>query len=67
MNGTNVIRVPRFLENEILPVGYNDPPNPYHNPPRSRYNLRALVNYALANGKSVYELTKEEVEQFIIK
>lgn len=67
MSGISVVRVPKFLEGEPLPIGYNDPPNPYVDPPATKYNLRAMVNYALAIGKKVPELTKEEAEQFLIE
>lgn len=67
MSGTSVVRIPRFLEGEPLPVGYNDPPNPYADPPVSQYNLRAMVNYALKIGKKVTELSKEEADQFLVK
>ena len=66
MNGTEVIKIPRFLEGEQLPAGYFDPPDPYSNPPKSQYNLRAMVNYALQNGKKITELSKEEVRPFLI-
>lgn len=52
MNGTEYIRIPKFMEGETLPPGYFDFPNPYKNPPKSRYNMRAMVNYALKNGKN---------------
>ena len=67
MNGIEDIRIPKFLEGEPLPVGYFDPPDPYADPPKSRYNIRAMVNYALKQGKSVTELTKEEVKPFVIQ
>ncbi|MBQ6257242.1 MAG: hypothetical protein IJJ60_11685 [Clostridia bacterium] len=67
MNGTNTVRIPRFLEGEPLPAGYFDPPNPYADPPVSKYNLRAMVNYALRTGKKVTDLTKEEADQFLIQ
>ena len=66
MSGISVVRIPKFLEGEPLPAGYNDPPNPYAEPPRSKYNLRAMVNYALKTGKKVPELTREEAAQFLI-
>lgn len=65
MNGTNIVCIPKFMECELLPEGYNDTPNPYKLPPVSKYNLRAMVNYALENGRKVYELTKEEAETFL--
>jgi len=62
----NKIRVPLFMEGEELPPGYFDSPNPYKNPPSFRYNMRAMVNYALKRGKNVTDLTKEEVRPFLI-
>ena len=67
MNGTNIVKIPRFLEGEPLPAGYFDTPNPYVDPPVSKYNLRAMVNYALRIGKKVTDLTKEEADQFLIQ
>ena len=67
MSGISVVRIPKFLEGEPLPEGYFEAPNPYMEPPRSRYNLRAMVNYALKVGKKVPELTKEEAAQFLIE
>lgn len=66
MNGTDIVKIPKFLEGESLPRGYFDSPDPYANPPKSRYNLRAMVNYAIQHGKNVTELTKEEVIPFLI-
>ena len=66
MNGTSIVRIPKFLEGEPLPVGYYDSPNPYADPPVSKYNLRAMVNYALKIGKKVTELTKDEAAQFLV-
>ena len=66
MNGTSDVRIPKFLEGEALPVGYFEPPNPYVAPPTSKYNLRAMVNYALRAGKKVAELTKDEADQFLV-
>ena len=66
MSGISVVRIPRFMEGQPLPQGYNEVPNPYKNPPNSKYNLRAMVNYALQKGKKVPELTVEEAKQFLI-
>ena len=66
MSGISVVKIPRFMEDQPLPQGYNEAPDPYKNPPNSKYNLRAMVNYALQTGKKVPELTVEEVEQFLI-
>ena len=66
MSGISVVKIPRFMEGQPLPQGYNEAPNPYMNPPKSKYNLRAMVNYALQKGKKVPELTVEEAKQFLI-
>ena len=66
MSGINIIRLPRFLEGETLPSGYYDAPDPYADPPKSNYNIRAMVNYALKQGKTVADLTKEEAKQFLV-
>ena len=67
MNGTNIVRIPKFLEGETLPAGYYEAPDPYSNPPKSQYNIRAMVNYARKQGKQVTDLSKEEVEPFLLK
>lgn len=67
MNEDSNVCIPRWLEGELLPDGYNEQPNPYAEMPTSKYNLRALVNYALSNGKMVTELSKEEADYFLIK
>lgn len=59
-------RIPLFMVGEELPPGYYDSPNPYKNPPKSKYNMRAMVNYAIENGKEVTELTKAEAEKFLV-
>lgn len=65
MNGISVVKIPKFMEGYTLPDSYNSAPDPYSELPVSRYNLRAMVNYALGHGKKVTELTKEEAELFI--
>ncbi len=67
MNGISVVKVPKFMENEPLPHGYNSVPNPYSEPPASKYNLRAMVNYAAEHSKKITELTKEEASLFLVK
>lgn len=65
MNGIERMRrVPKFLEGEPLPAGYFDSPNPYASAPTRKVDLGALVAYARKNGKSCWELTKEEVKRF---
>lgn len=65
MSGISVVRIPKFMEGGTLPDGYNSAPDPYSEPPVSRYNLRAMVNYALKHGKKVTELTKDEAGLFV--
>jgi hypothetical protein len=60
------IRIPKFMEGGELPPGYFDSPDPYSNPPSSRYNMRAMVNWALRNGKKVTDLTKVEAGRFLV-
>ena len=67
MNGIEGIRIPRFLEGDALPAGYYDTPDPYADPQKAQYNFRAMVNYALQRGKSVIDLSKEEVQSFLIQ
>ena len=67
MNGISIVKIPKFMEGDMLPDGYNSEPDPYSEPPVSEYNLRAMVNYALSHGKKVTELTREEAERFINK
>ena len=67
MNGTDIVRIPKFLEGETLPAGYYEAPDPYSNPPKSQYNIRAMVNYARKQGNQVTDLSKEEVEPFLLK
>ena len=65
MSGTERLAVPKFLEGEILPPGYYDPPNPNINPPTCKMDLSGLLAYMVANGKkSGWELTKEEMKRF---
>ena len=65
MNGISVVKIPKFMEDDTLPEEYYSEPNPYSEPPVSKYNLRAMVNYALSHGKKVTELTKDEAGLFI--
>ena len=65
MNGISVVRIPKFMEGDTLPDEYNSAPDPYSEPPVLRYNLQAMVNYALKHGKKVTELTKDEAGLFI--
>ena len=64
MNGTAKKRIPKFLEGEPLPAGYFEPVNPYVNAPTCRINFGKLVEYAKKQGKTQWELTKEEVKMF---
>ncbi|MBR1438190.1 MAG: hypothetical protein IJ587_06590 [Synergistaceae bacterium] len=59
------MKIPKFMEGDVLPEGYNSAHDPYSEPSVSKYNLRVMVNYALGHGKKVTELTKEEAGLFI--
>ena len=59
-------RILPFLEGEELPEGYFDPPDPYRSPPPSNFNLRELSSYMRQNNKTIYDMTKDEVNRFKI-
>ena len=61
MNGMK----PKFITEEVNPDYYKIP-DPYVNPPSCNVNLLAMSRYTKEHGKKMAELTKEEVEQFII-
>lgn len=63
MNG----EIPKFMENESLPKGYFDEPNPYEPMPEREVNLLELSRYAKSVNKKLIELTKEEVEKFKLR
>ena len=63
MNG---IRLPRFLEEDNIPEGYFESPNPYQSAPSCNVDIGALARYARQQHKSVIDLTKEEVKKFAI-
>ena len=62
MNGTR----PKFMENQILTQSYFEQPNPYVNAPSCHVNLLELSKYARKKGKKLADLSKEEVNQFLI-
>ena len=59
--------LPKLLEGEPLPPGYNAPPNPYVSPPPCYVDLPALAKYAKSKGKKITDLSKEEVQRFSTK
>lgn len=60
MNGTK----PKFLENSQVSQTYYEQPNPYVNAPSCYVNLLELSRYAKRTGKSLIELTQDEVKKF---
>ena len=58
------LKLPKFLEGEVLPPGYYGTPDPYQDPPEWHVNLPELMRYAERKGVSVKELTKEEYKMF---
>jgi len=67
MNGIEEKKLPPFLQGEPLPKGYFDTPDPYVSAPTRKVNLGELVSFARRNGKSRWDLTKEDVAQFTMK
>ncbi len=65
MNGTEVKKIPKFLEGEPLPPGYFDVPDPYSSHPTCKIHLGELGEYMRKTGKkSGWDLTKEEIKMF---
>ena len=62
MNGTR----PKFMENQVPAQSYFEQPNPYVNAPSCHVNLLELSKYARKKGKKLADLSKEEVNQFLI-
>ncbi len=55
---------PKFLEGAVLPHSYYAEPDPYTNPESTKVNLREMSRYAKTKGKTISELTLEEVKRF---
>ncbi len=51
MNGTEKMKIPKFLEGEPLPKGYFDGPNPYTDHPTCKIDFKALGDYIKKTGK----------------
>lgn len=64
MNGTVTKRIPKFLEGETLPDGYFEPVNPYVSAPSRKIRVGDLVAYMKKHGKTMWDLTKEEIKMF---
>lgn len=68
MNGTNTIGIrPTFLIGKQLPQSYYEQPNPYKNAPSCNVNLLQLSRYAKEQGKTLSQLTENEIGKFAIK
>lgn len=61
MNGMK----PKFISEKVQPDFY-EKPNPYVNTPSCHVNLLELSRYAKRTGKKMEELSKEEVNKFVI-
>ena len=57
---------PEFMKKAVLSKSYYEPPNPYVNAPSCHVNLLELSKYAREKGKKLADLSKEEVNQFLI-
>lgn len=67
MSGKNsFFKTPKFYEDGNYPKGYFDPIDPYKPVSSCPYNLLELSRYAKLHGKSIPELTKEELQQFAV-
>ena len=64
MNGTATKRIPKFLEGEPLPAGYFEPVNPYISAPSRNIRIGDLASYMKKNGKTMWDLTKDEIKMF---
>lgn len=64
MNGTEKIKVPKFMEGEPLPDDYFEPQNPYVLAPSCKVKIGAMAEYARLHGKRIWDLTKEEYKMF---
>lgn len=63
MNG---IKVPNCFEGIEKTEFYDKDINPYELPPKSNLNIGALSGYLVKVKKKLFELTKEEVMQFVL-
>ena len=57
---------PEFMKKAVLSKSYYETPNPYVNAPSCHVNLLELSKYAREKGKKPADLSKEEVNQFLI-
>lgn len=57
---------PEFMKKVVLSKSYYETPNLYVNAPSCHVNLLELSKYAREKGKKLADLSKEEVNQFLI-
>lgn len=57
---------PESIKKAVLSKSYYETPNPYVNAPSCHVNLLELSKYAREKGKKLADLSKEEVNQFLI-
>ena len=60
------IKAPTCFEGIERTDFYNKEINPYELPPKSNLNIGALSDYLTKTKKKLFEITKEEVLQFVI-
>lgn len=60
------VKKPMFLEHETLKQNYYEPQNPYEDAPVCYVNLLELLRYTKKCRKKLKDLSKEEVQKFII-
>ena len=54
------------MKKAVLSKSYYETPNPYVNAPYCHVNLLELSKYTREKGKKLADLSKEEVNQFLI-
>jgi hypothetical protein len=61
------VKMPLFMEGVEVPDNFFDPPDPLNYlTPDIRIDLSALVKYAKRAGREVADITKEEIQQFVL-
>lgn len=65
MNGNEAL-IPLFMRGDPLPEKYFEDVDPYVDPPKSKYNIKAMVRYAIDKGVEVVNLSKEEASMFLL-
>lgn len=57
---------PEFMKAVSVDKSYYEVPNPYVNAPSCHINLLELSRYARKKGKNLKDLSRDEVNQFMV-